>query len=203
MKFSRICWPKTFDPTNITRIPLCKSDDGIAPTSGSEYPISNIQGMYKGKKQPLCVHVDENGIPIRDQTNRYVPACPNALWGPNGEPPACKEVFGLLVFEHTLNIPALFAVKATGIKHLSNLFGQFEMFKKQVKPQKGVPLKAMAKVEVIPLSKGRWYEPVFRITGTFSKTEIEMNLDAMKTYNIPFEQTEVEDFMDFNQNQED
>lgn len=194
MKFYRICWPPNFDAKNIDREPLCKSDDGLFPSGGSKSPLTDVKAKIDKIDMPVCVHFSPDGNPSRDENGRYIPACPYANWGANNEPPQCKEVFGLLVYEHTLNLPGLLAVKATGIKHLSSLFGQFELFKKQVKDKKGIPIKARAKVEIVSVSKGRWFEPVFRIIGLFSDVETQINMDALDSYNIPFAQVEAEDF---------
>ena len=194
MKFYRICWPPNFDAKNIDREPLCKSEDGLIPSGGKKSPLTDFKAKINGVDSPVCVHMDPDGKPARDLNGRYLPACPYALWGANSEPPQCKEVFGLLVYEHTLNIPGLLAVKSTGIKHLSNLFGQFELFKKQVKDKKNVPIKARAKVEIVSVSKGRWFEPAFRIIGLFSDVETKVNLDALESCNIPFSKVEAEDF---------
>ena len=198
IRYGRMKWPPNFDPKNPDVDPECKSDNGLVPSGGSLFPLSDIRGTFNGEKSPLCVYIDEENTPTRDQIGRYIPACKFAQWGPKNEPPQCKEFFGLFVWEHQLNIPALFTIKSTGIKHLSDLRTQFASYQQTIKFIPKHPITAYAKIKVDILNKGRWYEPYFKIVDTFSDPDVLVNVAAIAQYRLPIDNLHAQDFSDFN-----
>ena len=197
LRYGRIKWPDNFDPKNPDTEPECKSDNGLVPVGGSLFPLSDIRGTFAGEKSPLCVYIDDQNQPTRDQIGRYIPACKFAQWGVKNEPPLCKEFFGLFVWEHQINIPALFTVKSTGVKHLGDLRTQFARYQQTIKFNPKHPITAYAKIKVECLDKGRWYEPYFKITDTFTDADVQVNVAAIKQYRLPIQDLHAEDFTDF------
>jgi hypothetical protein len=66
MKYTRILWSEGFDPKNITRDPLCRSDDGLIPTAGTDCPKTDVTAKIDGQVHPVCVAFQNNSTPSRD-----------------------------------------------------------------------------------------------------------------------------------------
>ena len=194
MRYGRVLWPEDFDPKAPDRDPLCRSDNGLWPSGGTQCPKSDVKATVNGQIVPVCVHFDETGKPVRSQSGRYVPACPLAKWGERRQAPACKDGFILLLWEHTLNIPLVFTVKATGIKHISQLKVDMIRFQRELPESITFPPAAYCKLHITALKVQRWYEPVFTIAGKFDDLDVEINADAMMNIRPTFENMTAEDF---------
>lgn len=194
MRYGRVLWPEDFDPKAPERDPLCRSDNGLWPSGGTECPKSDVKATVNGQAIPVCVHFDETGKPVRSQSGRYVPACPLAKWGDRHQAPICKDGFVLLLWEHTLNIPMVFTVKGTGIKHISQLKVDMIRFQRELPESLHYPPAAYCKLEISILKVQRWYEPQFTIVGTFDEVSVEMNADAMQNIRPTFENMTAEEF---------
>ena len=194
LRYGRILWPEDFDPKNPDKEPLCRSDNGLTPSGGLECPKTDVKARVGGDQIPVCMHFDESGKPVRSQTGRYVPACPFAQWGAKNEAPPCKEFFTLLLWEHTLNIPLIYIVKGTGIKHISQLRMDMMRFQRELPEDIALPPAAYCQIHVTTRKVQRWYEPQFQVAGKFSDIEAEINADAMQDIRPTFESMTADDF---------
>ncbi|MDZ7721693.1 MAG: hypothetical protein U5R06_02410 [candidate division KSB1 bacterium] len=177
IKYSRMLWPP-FDPDDKNPEPLCKSDNGLWPTGGLESPKTSTTHKFDAENHPVCVAFMADGQPSRNATGKFIPVCPYAMFGQNREAPTCKEVFTIALFEHQLNIPVLFTVKSTGIKHLSDMRMALINFEREFKGKREHPITLYAKLIIKSIPVKNWFEPHFEIAGKFGKTELEMNLEA-------------------------
>jgi hypothetical protein len=191
LRYGRLLWPKEFDPKSPDRDPLCKSDDGITPSGGLECPKSAYTAP---NGLPACVICNEAGIPLRNSTGRYIPACEFSKWGTGRETPPCREFFTLLLYEHTLNLPLVFSIKGTGIKHISQLRMDMIRFQRELPENIVHPPAAYTKIEISVLKVQRWYEPIFKIVGKFSQAEADTNAEAMRSIRPAFERSSSDDF---------
>ena len=177
IKFSRMLWPD-FEPNDQYPEPLCKSDNGLWPTGGIESPKTSTTHKFNGESRPVCVAFLADGQPSRNATGKFIPVCPYAQFGQNHEAPTCKEVFTIALFEHQLNIPLLFTIKSTGIKHLSDMRMKLLNFEREFKGKIEYPITLYAKFHIQSIPVKNWFEPHFEIVGKFAKTELEMNIEA-------------------------
>ena len=77
----RVCWSE-----NIEEDPICRSSNGLHPSSDVEKPFDQVCGTK------------ENG-------KRFEPVCANAQWKEKSERPVCDEVINLLCLSRDDQVP--------------------------------------------------------------------------------------------------
>ena len=203
IRFGRVKWPNEYDPNNPDEVPECKSDNGIFPTPSISTPLTDVSAEIRGEKVPVCVHCDANGAPQRNRTGRYLAACAFAKWGAKGQPPVCKESFTMLLWEHTLNLPLIFSVKGTGVKHLNQLHMDMIRATRNLPEKLPYPPGAYIRIIITARAVSQWYEPIFNIGEPFDELGASINADAKKDLIDDFESMSSDDFSFDKQQEED
>jgi len=194
LRYGRVCFLSDFDPNNPNAEPECKSDNGIFPASSIEKPLTDAFSVVNGDKIPVCAHVDENGIPARTRAGKYVVACPMARWSDRKSAPKCHDFFTLLLWEHQLNLPLIYTIKGTGIKHINQLHMDMIRAIREIPEKTKYPPSSYIKIIVRSMSVSNWFEPQFKIDKPFSDDEAYFNAEAKKDLVDSFQSMNSDDF---------
>ena len=194
LRYGRVCWLSQFDPNNPDADPECKSDNGIFPSPAIEEPLTDVKCTINGEKFPVCVHCNEIGEPVRTRSGKYLVACPMAKWGDRKSAPRCHEQFTLLLWEHQLNLPLIYTVKGTGIKHLNQLHMDMIRAIREIPEDSKYPPSSYIRIIIRATPVSNWYEPHFKIDKPFEDIEAHINTEAKKDLIDEFESMSSDDF---------
>ncbi len=194
LRYGRVCFLSDFDPNNPNAEPDCKSDNGIVPAASIENPLTDQLCTINGDKIHVCVHCDEYGTPARNRAGKYLVACPYARWSDRKNAPKCHDFFTLLLWEHQLNLPLIYTVKGTGIKHLNQLHMDMIRAIREIPEDTKYPPSSYIKIEIRSMAVSSWIEPQFKIVKPFSDDEAFFNAEAKKDLVDAFQSMNTDDF---------
>ena len=132
---------------------------------------------------------------MRSRSGKYMPACPKAKWTDRKTAPPCNDFFTLLLWEHQLNLPLIYTIKGTGIKHLNQLHMDMIRAVRNLPEDTKYPPSCYIKIVIRSIPVSNWYEPNFMIGSTFEDIEAHINYEAKKDLTSDFESMNSDDFV--------